>query len=163
MKILADRDIDFVPKLRVPGSAWMWLIGLAFTCGAALVVLACTVHDRCSSSDPACAFHSYTLVHTAGPGVLAFVGAPAAISVVLAALLRLKVIRRSVRAEQAAWSLAALSCLVCIVGFAVEGFLMLVEAVLTVWAVAATPLPADPDDPLLQSGGGLLRRPPPPD
>ena len=162
MKILADRHIDFVQRLRARGSWWMWLIGLAFTCGVALVLLACTVHDRCSSSDPACIYHSYTLVQRAGPAVLGFVGAPAVISLVLAMLLRIKVTRRSIRADRAAWFFAVLSCLICIVGLAVEGFLMLLEAVLTVGAVAATPFPPDPNDRLLRSGGGW-RRPPPPD
>ena len=157
MKILADRHIDFVHRIR--GSGWIWLIGLAFTCGVALVLVACTVHDRCISSDPGCIFHSYTLVHTAGPAVLGFVGAPAVISLVLAMLLRIKVTRRSIRADRAAWFFAALSCLIAVAGLAVEGFLMLLEAVLTVCAVAATPFPPDPNDPLLRSGAGW-RRPP---
>ena len=162
MKILADRYIYFVQRLRASGSAWMWLIGLAFTCGVALVLVACTVHDRCSSSDPGCIFHSYTLVHTAGPAVLGFIGAPAVISLVLATLLRIKVTRRSIRADRAAWCFAALSCLICVVGLAVQGLLMLLEAVLTLCAVAATPFPPDPNDRWFQSGGGW-RRPPPPD
>lgn len=162
MKILVDRHIDFVQRLRARDSGWIWLIGLAFTCGVALILFACTVHDRCSSNDPACLYHSYTLVHTAGPAVLAFVGAPAVISLVLAMVLRIKVTRRSIRADRAAWSLAALSCLVCVAGLAVEGFLMLLEAALTVCAVAATPFPPDPNDRLLRSGGGW-RRPPAPD
>lgn len=146
MKILADRHINLAQRLRIRSHGWIWLLGLAFTCGVALVVLAFTDHDRCSSSDPACIFHSYTLVHTAGPAVLGFVGAPALISLILAILLRIKVTRRSTRAAQAAWFFAALSFLVCAVGIAVEGFLMLVEGVLTVWAVAATPFPSNPDD-----------------
>jgi hypothetical protein len=148
--------------LRDRDSAWIWLASLAFTCGVALVVVAFTVHDRCSSSDPACIYHSYTLVQRAGPAVLAFVGAPAVISLVLAVLLRIKVTRRSNRAAGAAWCFAALSAVVCIAGLAVEGFLMLLEAVLTISAVAATPFPPDPDDRLLRSEGGW-RRPPPPD
>lgn len=162
MKILADRHIAFVHRLRARDSGWMWLIGLAFACGVALIVVACTVHDRCSSSDPACIYHSYTLVHTAGPAILVFVGAPGVISLVLAMLLRIKVRRRSIRADRAAWCLAALSCLICIAGLVVVGFLMLLEAALTVSAVAATPFPPDPNDPLLRSGGGW-RRPPAPD
>jgi len=161
MKILADRHIDFVQRLRARGSGWIWLIGLAFTCGVALVLSACIDHDRCSSSDPACIYHSYTLLHTAGPAVLAFVGAPAVISLVLAMLLRIKVTRRSIRADRAAWFFAALSCLICIAGLAVEGFLMLLEAALTLCAVAATPFPPDPNDRLLRSGGGWRRRAPP--
>jgi hypothetical protein len=162
MNILADRPVDFVQRLRARRSGWIWLIGLAFTSGVGLVLVACTVHDRCSSSDPACLFHSFTLVHTAGPAILGFVGAPAVISLVIAMLLRIKVTRRSIRADRAAWFFAALSCLICIVGLAVEGFLMLLEAVLTVCAVAAAPFPPDPNDRLLRSGGGW-RRPTPPD
>ena len=158
MKILADRDMASLQRLR--SSSWRWLIALAFFCGVGMVVLAGTVRDRCSDSDPACIFHSYTLVHTAGPGVLAFVGAPALISLVLAGLLRIKVTRRSARAGRAAWIFASLSCVVCFVGVAVEGFLMLLEAVLTLLAVAATPFPPDPDDPLLRPGGWRVRRPP---
>jgi hypothetical protein len=161
MKIL-NRTIDLVHRIRTEGSGWIWLIGLAFTCGVAAVVLACTVHDRCIGSDPACLFHSYTLVHTAGPAILAFVGAPAVISLIIAMLLRIKVSRRSLRADRAAWLLAALSCLISIAGIAVEGLIMLLEAALTVSAVAATPFPPDPNDPLLRSGAGW-GRPPPPD
>jgi cytochrome bd-type quinol oxidase subunit 2 len=152
---------DVVERLRARGTAWIWLVGLAFTCGVALILIACTVHDRCSNSDPACIFHSYTLVHTAGPAVLGFVGAPAVISLLLAMLLRIKVTRRSVRAARAAWFFTAVSCLICFVGLAVEGFPMILEAVLTVWAVAATPFPPDPDDPLVRAGGHPWRLPPP--
>jgi hypothetical protein len=159
MKIL-DRIFDFVRTLRTGGSGWILLIALAFACGIVPVVLACTAHDRCIGSDPACLFHSYTLVHTAGPAILGFVGAPAVISLVVAMLLRIKVSRRSIRAGRAAWSFAALSCLVSIAGIAVAGFLMLLEAALTVCAVAATPFPPDPNDRLLRSGAGW-RRPPP--
>ena len=161
MKVLSGRHIEFVDGLRARGSGWIWLVGLAFTCGVALIVLAFTDHDRCSSSDPACIYHSYTLVQRAGPAVLGFVGAPAVISLILAVLLRIKVTRRSSRADRAAWSFAALSCIICIAGLAVEGFLMLLEAVLTICAVAFTPFPPDPDDRLLRSDGGW-RRPPPP-
>jgi hypothetical protein len=161
MKILTDRDIDFVGRFRGWGPGWIWLIGLAFACGAALILIACTVRDRCSSSDPACIFHSYTLLHTAGPAVLGFVGAPALISLILAVLLRIKVTRRSIRAARAASFFAALSFLICAIGVAVQGFLMLLEALLTISAVAATPFPADPNDPLLRSGRGLRQLTPP--
>ncbi len=149
---------SFAHRFRLRTLGWIWLIGLAFVCGVALVLLACTVHNRCSSSDPVCYFHSYTLVHTAGPAVLGFVGAPAAISLVLATLLSIKVTRRSIRADNAAWLFAAVSCVICFVGLFVEGWLMLLEAVLTVGAVAATPLPPDPGDRLVRSGRTLPRR-----
>ncbi|MGH2849025.1 MAG: hypothetical protein ACRDLP_00230 [Solirubrobacteraceae bacterium] len=126
----------------------------------ALVVLAFTDRDRCSNSDPACIFHSYTLVHTAGLAVLGFVGAPALISLILATLLPIKVKRRSTQAARAAWSLAALSFVICAVGVAVEGFLMLLEGVLTIWAVAATPFPSDPNDRLVRLGPELRRSTP---
>ena len=154
MKIL-HREVELLHRLRPGGSGWwIWLIGLAFTCGVVPVVRACTVHDRCISADPACVFHSYTLLHTAGPAILGFVGAPAVISVVIAMLLRIKVSRRSIRADRAAWLLAALSCLISIAGTAVEGLLMLLEAALTVCAVAATPFPPDPSDRLLRPRAG---------
>lgn len=135
-------------------SAWLWLIALAFACGVAIIVLALTLHDRCASSDPACVFHSYTLVHRAGPAVLAFVGAPALISAAVAMLLRMKVTRRDVRAGEAAWILGGLSCLICLVGLLVEGFLMLLAGVLTLAAAAVAPLPPDPSDPLARAGRG---------
>ncbi|MGI8571728.1 MAG: hypothetical protein ACR2L9_03740 [Solirubrobacteraceae bacterium] len=53
-----------------------------------------------------------------------------------------------------------LSCLVCFLGLAVEGIVMLPEAVLTVCAVATAPLPPDPTDPLAGSGSAALRVPP---
>jgi hypothetical protein len=136
--------------------AWVWLIALAFACGVTIVVLACTLHDRCSGNDPACVFHSYTLVQRAGTAVLAFVGAPAVISAVVAMLLWMKVARRDVRAGEAAWILAGLSCLICLVGLVVEGFLMFLAGVLTLAAAAVAPLPADPRDRLAgrQAGSG---------
>jgi hypothetical protein len=92
-----------------------------------------------------------------GPGVLGFVGAPALISLVVAALLYVKVARRSARAGRAALCLAWLSCAIGVVGLVVAGLLMLLAPVLTLGAVAATPLPPDPNDPLVQSGGVLSR------
>ena len=149
-------------KLRTRPTAWVWLIAGAFVCGVAVIVVACTVHNRCSGSDPACIYHSYTLLHTAGPAVLAFVGAPAVISLVVANLLRIKIERRSVRAGELAWLLAGLSCLIGVIGLVVEGFLMIAEAALTVSAVAVAPLPADPNDRLVRSGGIASRLPPGP-
>lgn len=138
-----DVGSSLIRRLRTIAPGWVWLIGLAFVCGVVLVVVACTVHNRCSASDPACVFHSYTLLHTAGAGILGFVGAPALISLVLAVLLYMKANRGSQRAARAAWFLAALSCLICFVGLVVEGFLVLPEAALTVGAVAAAPLAAN--------------------
>src|SRR5581483_5323202 len=103
-----------------------------------------------SASDPACIFHHYTLVHTAGPAVLGFIGAPLVISLILAMLLSIKVARRSTRADNAAWFFVVLSSVVCFLGLFVQGFLMLLEGLLIVGAVAATPLPPDPDDRLLR-------------
>jgi hypothetical protein len=157
--MIRDRNVDFIDRLRSWDSGWILLIALAFACGVAPVVLACTVHDRCISSDPACLFHSYTLVHTAGTAILGLVGAPAVISLVVAMLLRRKVSRRSIRAGRAAWSFAALSCVISVAGIAVEGFLMLLEAALTVCAVAVTPFPPDPNDRLLRSGAGWMPAP----
>jgi len=54
------------------------------------VVLACTVRDHGTASDPAMVFHRYTLLQVSGPLVLIYVGAPALMSVVLAVLLRQK-------------------------------------------------------------------------
>ncbi len=153
--MLADRDITVAQGFRLRSSGWILLIGLAFAAGLAPVVAACTVHDRCSNSDPACIFHSYTLVHIFGPDILGFVGAPALISLVLAVLLRMKATRGNVRADRAAWFFAVLSCLICLLGLLVDGLLMLPTAVLTVCAVAATPFPANPNDRLARSPGAL--------
>ncbi len=139
---------------RLP--AWKWLIGLAFLWGLVPLVLAFTAHDQCSRSDPECVFHSYTAVHTSGLWVVAVVGAPALISLVLATLLRAKVSRRSLRADRAATWLAVLSCVICLIGALDSGWVMPVEAVLTACAVAVTPLPARPSDPLAQPGAGYL-------
>jgi hypothetical protein len=118
--------------------------------------MALTVHDRCTSADPACISHSYTLVGTQGLWILGVVGAPSLISLVVGALLHVKVTRRSLSAEHAAWCLAVLSCLIGFVGLLIAGFVMLIPAVFTVWAVVITPLPADPHDPLARSGAGYF-------
>lgn len=150
---------SFVRRLRARVPAWVWFISLAFACGVAIVVVALTLHNRCEESDPSCVFHSYTLVQDAGPGVLSFVGAPVVISLVVAALLHMKVTRRSHRADRAAWLFAMLSCLICLVGLVVEGIVMLPEAALIICAVATAPLPPDPRDPLARRGG--YSQPPP--
>jgi hypothetical protein len=136
--------------------AWKWLIGLAFLWGLVPVVLAFTAHDQCSSSDPECVFHSYTVVHMSGPWILGFIGAPALISVILATLLHAKVTRRSLRADRAATWFAFLSCSICLIGALGSGWVMLVEAALTVCAVAVTPLPPHPSDPLARPGAGYF-------
>jgi hypothetical protein len=144
--------MSLLRRLRIRSHAWVWLIGLAFVFGLAPIVVAYTVHDRCSTSDPACIFHSYTLAHTASPFGIGVIAAPAAITLILAMLLHRKVARRSLRAARASVVLATVSCVICFVGLLAAGLLMLAEAVLTALAVAATPLPPHPNDPLARSG-----------
>ena len=157
MRPLAASRVDNpVRALRARMPAWKWLISLAFLWGLVPVVLAFTAHDQCSGSDPECVFHSYTVVHTSGPWVLAVIGAPALISVILAILLHAKVTRRNLRADRAATWLAVLSCVICLIGALDSGWVMLVEAVLTAWAVAGTPLPPRPSDPLARPGAGYF-------
>jgi hypothetical protein len=151
----AEQDVTFVRTLRSRSGAWVWLIALSLVFGAAAIVSACTDHNRCSESDPACIFHSYTLLHTAGPAVLGFVGAPVLISLVTAMLLLVKVARRSGRAGRGALSFAVLSCFIGFVGLVTEEPFMLIAGAFTVCAVAAAPLPPDTNDPLLRSGGTL--------
>jgi hypothetical protein len=152
----AGRIFASVHRLRTRIPGWKWLIGIAFVCGLIPVVTALTAHDRCSSTDPACVYHTYTLVDTQGLWILGVVGAPALISLVVAATLHVKVTRRSLRAEHAAWCLAVISCLIGLVGLLISGLVMLIPAVLTVWAVAISPFPPDPTDPLAGSGAGYL-------
>jgi hypothetical protein len=152
----AARIITFVHSLRTRIPGGKWLIGFAFVCGLVPVVAALTVHDRCSSSDPACVYHTYTLLDAQGLWILGLVGAPALISLVVAATLHVKVTRRSLRAEHAAWCLAVLSSIIGLVGLLTSGFVMLIPAVLTVWAVAISPFPPDPNDPLAGSGAGYF-------
>jgi Na+/proline symporter len=140
--------------------AWTWFIGLAFAWGVLIVTLAFTVHDQGSPSDPDQVFHSYTLVQADGAVVLAIVGAPLVISLVLARLLHAKTARRSARADRAASIFAGLSCLCCIAGLLNAGVVMVPEAVLTICAVATAPFPPDPNDPLVRSPGTLQRLPP---
>lgn len=132
------RALDRFPR-------WVWFNGAACALGILPVLLAFTVHNRGSEADPACVRHCYTLVHTAGPWVLGFVGAPAAISLVLPVLLLLKSTRRSHFADLAAWSLATLSCLISLVGLTTNvNLAMLPVAVLTVCAVVTAPLGREP-------------------
>ena len=139
-----DRGGSVVRALRSVAPLWVWFIGLAFAWGVVIVVVAFTVHNRCSESDPDCVFHSYTLVKDVGPGILGFVGAPALISLVLAPVLHVKTTRGSHGADRAAWVLTVVSCLICLLGLIVEGVVMLPAAALTVCAVASAPFPPDP-------------------
>jgi hypothetical protein len=124
---------------------WAWFNGAAFALGVLPVVLALTVHNRGSAADPACVRHCYTLVHTAGPGILGFVAAPAVISLMLPVLLLLKSTRRNHFADRASSALAALSCLISLFGLTTNVFVaMLPAAVLTVCAVVAAPLAPEP-------------------
>lgn len=110
--------------------------------GVVLVVMACTVHDRGSASDPDMIFHSYTLVQDVGSGILILVAAPLVISLLLFWVLYLKSTRRSFRAERAAWWVASLGALVCLPGLIVQGVWVLPSAVLIVAAAATAPLAA---------------------
>jgi hypothetical protein len=157
-RLAAGRIIGFVHRLRTRIPGWKWLIGFAFVWGLVPVVMASTVHNRCSRADPACIFHSYTLADIAGPWILGVVGAPALLSLVVAMALHMKAIRRSFRAEHAAWCFAVLSGLICLVGLVISGFVVLIPGALTVCAVAVTPLPPDPSDPLAGSGAGYSDR-----
>ena len=120
----------------------MWLNLAAVVWGVVLVILACTVHDRGSASDPAMIFHSYTLVQDVGPGILILVAAPLVISLVLWRVLYLKTTRRSFRAERAAWWVVSLSLLVCLPGLVVQGVWVLPAPALIVAAAATAPLAA---------------------
>lgn len=121
---------------------WVWLNLAAVVWGVVLIVLACTVHDRGSASDPDMIFHSYTLVQDVGPGILIPVAAPLVISLVLSRVLYLKTTRRSFRAERAAWWVASLGVLVCLPGLVVQGVWVLPAPVLVVAAAATAPLAA---------------------
>jgi hypothetical protein len=121
---------------------WVWFNLAAVIWSALLVVLACTVHDRGSASDPDMLFHSYTLVQDVGPVILILVAAPLAISLVLARVLYLKTTRRSFRAERAAWWVASLGLLTCLPGLIVQGLWVLPAPVLIVAAAATAPLGA---------------------
>jgi hypothetical protein len=128
---------------RIP--RWGWFNGAAFVSGLLPVVLALTVHNRGSVADPACIRHCYTLVHTAGPEVLGFVGAPTAICLMLPGLLLRKSTRRSHFADRAAWTLTILSCLISFVGLTTTlTVTMLPVAVLTICAVVTAPLAPEP-------------------
>jgi hypothetical protein len=139
-------DVVRLQRTRFPGQVaqWMWFNGAAFALGTLPVVLALTVHDRGTAADPDMIRHHYTVVQVAGLGILAFAAAPALITLILPVLLHLKSTRRSHFADRAAWSFAVLSCLISLVGLLSLGLSMLPVAVLTVCAVAVTPLSPEP-------------------
>ena len=118
----------------------MWFNLAALVCGPVPAVLALTVHDHGSTADPYCVRRCYTLVHVAGPRVLGFVGAPAAIAVLVFILLYVKGAWHSRVADAATWWLASLSGLICVLGlFTSVGIEMLPIGALTMCAVATSP------------------------
>ncbi len=121
---------------------WVWLNLAALAWAVFLVVLACTVHDRGSASDPAGIFHRYTVVQSVGPGILILIAAPVVISLVLAPVLYLKTTRRSFRAESSAWWVAALSAVQCLADLVVQGLWVIPAPILIVAAIATAPLGA---------------------
>ena len=119
---------------------WVWFNGAASLTGVLPIVLGLTVHDHGTNADPACIRHCYTLVHVVGPGALGFIGAPLVISLLMFALLPLEHARYGRYADQGAWWLSALSCLLCFGGLLTSVSLaMLPVAPLTLCAVATAP------------------------
>jgi hypothetical protein len=151
--ITSPRTVRFAAPAR-----WVWFNAAAFVCGLLPVVLACTVRDHGTASDPAMVFHRYTLLQVSGPQVLIYVGAPAVMSVVLAVLLRQKTRRHSRRVDHAAWLFAGFTCLLCLFSIFVEGLAPLPEAVLVVCAAATAPMPPDPNERLLSEPGFFDRK-----
>jgi hypothetical protein len=135
-----ERLINVFTLRRLP--RWVWFNGAAVVCGVLPVILAWALHNRTSASDPAGLRHQFTLVQTAGPGILGFVGAPLLIGLVLPVPIYLKLTRRSHFADRVAWSLAVLSCLIGLLGLVTE-WTMLPVAVLTVCAVATASAAAE--------------------
>lgn len=123
---------------------WAWLNAAAFVSGLLPVVLACTLHNHGTTADPECVRHCYTLVHFGGPVILAYIGAPALICLVLPVPLHLKSTRRSHVANRIGWSLAILTCLLGFVGLLTAGLSVLPVVGLTVCAVATAPLAPEP-------------------
>jgi hypothetical protein len=121
---------------------WWWFNLAAVAWSVLLIVVAFTVHNRGSASDPAQIFHSYTLVHDVGPVILILVGAPLVISLALLPVLHLKTTQRSFRAERGALVMAGLSVLWCLGGLVVQGLLVLPVPALIIGAVASAPLAA---------------------
>ncbi|MFZ0087971.1 MAG: hypothetical protein WAL63_00600 [Solirubrobacteraceae bacterium] len=103
-------------------------------------MLALTVHNHGSEADPYCLRHCYTLVQVVGAGILAFVAAPAVISLLVLGLISCHGTRYRRPAQSAAWTLAILSCLICLFGLLTSvGIVMLPSATLTVCAIATAP------------------------
>jgi len=140
--------------------AWQWLLGSAFVAGAIPVVLAFTIHDRCSDADPGCVFHHYTTAQVGGPWSVLVLAAPLLINVMLAIALREKVTHRSARSDRLAWWFVVLSWFVCFAGLLVMGPVTFLTAALATCAVAVAPLPPDPSDPLAAPGAGYFARTP---
>jgi hypothetical protein len=153
-----DPDARSRRSRRVP--RWAWFNAAAFVTGLLPVILALTLHNRGSAFDPDCIRSCYTFVHTAGPGILGYLGAPAVIALMLPILLHLKSTRRSHFADRAALVLAGLSCVLGFVGLLTAGLSVLPVTVLTVCAVATAPLAPGPPawSSLVQPrrGGGRL-------
>ena len=118
----------------------MWFDLAAFVWGVLLVVLACTLHNRTSSADPAGIFHRYTLVHMTGPGILVLVAAPAVIALVLPPILIAKTTRRSFRAGRISWILATISGVACLAGLIVQGVLAVPACAFIFAAVGTAPV-----------------------
>jgi hypothetical protein len=124
---------------RVP--RWAWFVTAASLCGWLPVVLALTVHNHGSNADPYCLRRCYTLVHVVGTGILAFVAAPAVISLLVLGLISLRGTRHRRSARHAAWTLTSLSCLICLFALLTSvGIAMLPTAALTVCALATARL-----------------------
>jgi len=135
-------DVGASRARRLP--RWAWLNAAAFVAGLLPVVLACTLHNHGTTADPECVRHCYTLVHFGGVAILAYIGAPALIALVLPVFLYLKSTRRSHVANRTAWTLAVVTCLLGFVGLLTAGLSVLPVVVLTVCAVAAAPLSPGP-------------------
>jgi hypothetical protein len=151
----ADANLRGRRPRRLP--RWAWFNAAAFVSGLLPVVLALTLHNRGSAADPDCVRRCYTFVHTAGPGILGYLGAPALISLVLPVFLHLKSTRRSHFGDRAALALATLSCFLGFVGLLTGGLAMLPVVVLIVCAVVTAPLAPEP--PSFVSAGRPHREP----
>lgn len=84
------------------------------------------------------------------------IGGPLVINLIAAIALPVKATRRSVRAGRVALRLAVLSWFVCVAGMLIMGPVTRLAAPLTTSAVAVTPLPPDPSDPLAGPGAGYF-------
>ena len=116
-----------------------WLCAVAAVWGVVPVIVALTVHHHGSASDPSCIHHCYTLVQTAGVGVLAFVAAPSLLALLVVVLVTAWVARPRRGLMRVAWGLAIISCLVCFVGLTSVGVAMIPAGPLTVFGVLVSP------------------------